>query len=721
MTQPPDPLLLQLAEAAGLMASWRDAHGHERWVGFDTLRRVLDALELPCESEAQCRDSLKGLGDEGVGLSSPGLLRVRQGAPVIVRRAGSPHYRLELEDGTRLMGTAQDLDGNRVAIPAVRRPGYHRLRMGRIDTTIAVVPPRCHPVATLTGQAHAWVAGAQVYSLRQGGGHLHREPAAAGRRVLPGWETGGSFGALGELARGLAAHGAAGLAISPVHALFSADASRYSPYAPSSRLFLNALYADPAAVFDPDMLRPLQQASDAPGLTADGCIEWPAIHTHRLRQLRRLFDIFNTARPSGLEEDFNTFLHAGGDALERHVRYEALHAHHATALGPAHGWQDWPAEYREPDGAAVRRFAGEHGPELRFHAFLQWLAARSLAVAHQGAREAGMPLGLIADMAVGTDPRGSQAWSRPSQILSGVSIGAPPDIFQPGGQDWGLTAFSPRALRVRGYDGFIETLRAVLAHAGGVRVDHVLGLGRMWLVPEGAAATDGVYLKYPREALLDLLALEAWRHRAVAVGENLGTVPEDFNAAIAQRGILGMSVLWFEQGDDAQPVFRPRRAWPAQSMAMVSTHDLPTLRGWWCGRDLQWRQRLGQLGAGEFEAAWALRRTQRKALWAALQRDGLAPAATAVPEDAPVRAVLAYIAGTPAALCNVSLEDLTGQVEQPNLPASGDMPPPEGHPNWCRALDVTVEALLQDPAVVALMQRIDRSRREAAASPAGAQ
>ncbi|NYT22365.1 4-alpha-glucanotransferase [Alcaligenaceae bacterium] len=721
MSRVPDALLLQLADAAGLQTAWRDWLGRGRRVEAGTLRSVLEALRLDCASEAQCRESLRMLQDERRPPAETDLLIARSGAPLIVRQAGSLHYRLLLEDGTRVMGTARDVGGGHAAISGIKRPGYHRLEMGRVARVIAVAPRRCPSVAELTGHERAWVLGAQVYSLRRRRGEapLPDDPARAGI-VLPAWETGGDFTGVGRLAGQAAAQGAAGLAISPVHALFTADPARYSPYAPSSRLFLNAMHADPATVFDAGMLRPLLQNGGGPAADLDGCVDRPLVHARRLRCLRRVYEDFSMALPEALVRDFEDFRREGGEALESHARYEALHAHHAATLGAGHGWQDWRAEYRDPGGAFVRRFAEDHGNEIRFHVFLQWLAARGMADAQARARAAGMPVGLIADMAVGTDPRGSHAWSRQAEIMHGVSVGAPPDAFQQQGQNWGLTAFSARALPQRGYGAFIEVLRAVLAHAGGIRVDHALGLARMWLVPEGAGPAEGVYLRYPREALMSLLALEAWRHRALVVGENLGTVPEDFNAALAEHGVLGTSVLWFEQEGGEAPAFRPGNQWPVCAMATVTTHDLPTLRGWWLGRDIQWRERLGELDGEQAAQQRGARAQQRQALWAALRNAGLAPPDAAPPDEVPAEAVLAYVAGTPAALFSIGLEDLLGLEEQPNLPSG---PPTAGagpgHPDWCRALAVAVDELFQAEGVQGLLRVIRQARGDTGATAEG--
>ncbi|WP_347328211.1 4-alpha-glucanotransferase, partial [Ralstonia pseudosolanacearum] len=226
---------------------------------------------------------------------------------------------------------------------------------------------------------------------------------------------------------------------------------------------------------------------------------------------------------------------------------------------------------------AVRAFARDHPDAVDFHRFLQWAAARQLAAAQRAAEDAGMAIGLIADLAVGTDGAGSHAWSRQQDLLIGLTVGAPPDVFNAQGQSWGLTTFSPRAMRTQGFAAFLEMLRAVMAVPGGVRIDHVLGLMRLWVIPDGARALDGVYLRYPLRDLLRLIALESWRNRCIVIGEDLGTVPAGLRAQLADAGLLGMRILWFER-DDARPEapFRPPQAWSPASVAMTSTHDLPT-------------------------------------------------------------------------------------------------------------------------------------------------
>jgi 4-alpha-glucanotransferase len=317
-----------------------------------------------------------------------------------------------------------------------------------------------------------------------------------------------------------------------------------------------------------------------------------------------------------------------------------------------------------------------------------------------------MPIGLIADLAVGTDGGGSHAWSRQAEILSDVAVGAPPDIFSPLGQDWGLTAFSPLAMRAAGFGAFRELLTANLRHAGGLRVDHAMGLQRLWVVPKGAGAADGAYLRYPVDDLLRLLALESHRRRAVVIGEDLGTLPEGFHDRMEKAGILGMRVLWFEQEKDGS--FRPPAHWSREAAAMTTTHDLPTVLGWWRGRDIEWRESLSLFPSAETAEEERRRRGHdREALWAAFRDSGAADRDTPEAEDTdPV--LDAALAHTGAAACRLAilpLEDALGLPEQPNLPGTV-----EGHPNWRRRLPGEAGTLLDDPRVSRRLEALARAR-----------
>ncbi|UYO93482.1 4-alpha-glucanotransferase [Pollutimonas sp. M17] len=696
-----DAALLALAREAGLEAGWTDAFGNRRQVRDEILRRLLDALELPCASPSQIAESRLRLEREARP-GGAGMVIVQADEAPVFAHAGPLAYSLELEGGGQRSGMAAQAGNGMVRIDPVSRPGYHNLSIGNSQRTLAVSPRRCPSVQELAGHrpGRPWGMAAQVYSLR-------------GRHA-------GQYSLLAQLAGQAGKRGAAALAISPVHAMFSAAPQRFSPYSPSSRLFLNAAYIDPEhvlgkdaflAALDPD------EPQDGHGMATDTLhIDWAQMLPRRLRLFRRMHDAFRRCGGKALHEDLDAFSREGGEALASHARFEALHGSHVPELGPESGWQDWPDALHDPSGPGLRAYAASQEKEIHFHVFLQWLAHRGMLDAQRSALDAGMPLGLITDLAIGTDARGSHAWSRQKEILAGVSVGAPPDLYQSLGQDWGLTAMSPRALRDTGYAAFIEILRAAFRYAGGVRVDHILGLARMWLVAQGESPADGAYLRYPTEDMLRLLVLEAWRHQAIVVGENLGTVPEGFNEQLQEKNVMGMSVLWFQRDgqageDEGPPPFTAPRQWPAWTMATPTTHDLPTIAGWWQGRDLYWRERLGETpGHGAWLAAAQWREGEKKALCNAMRAAGSLPEGAPDPQaDAPRDAILGFVAATPSPLVIIAMEDLLGMEDQPNLPGHGETGA-NAHPNWMQTLPMSVEQIFSDPGVASSLAGIARAR-----------
>ncbi|TAJ82362.1 4-alpha-glucanotransferase [Reyranella sp.] len=679
-----DVALLDLARAAGVVDEWVDVEGHHRRVGIDSLRHILEALGFLNATPSDLAESLHRLSQEAERL--PRLITLR-----VDTRLALPAKFVQVDEVAELVdetGGVQSLRfvnrRERAFGPIMDRSGYYRLRLASGEVTVAVAPPCAVTLADRAAGRPMWGVAAQIYS-------LHR----------PGDGGVGDATAVRQLAESAAQHGADAVALSPVHSLFSADPARYGPYSPSSRLFLNPLFGDPVDLFGAErvarFLSPTTSDTQAASL-----VDWSQVAGAKLALLRSLFEDFrdrDLAADTSLARDFTAFVQNGGASLREHALFEALHAHWQTRSSGA--WSEWPEGWRHPFDREVVAFAEKEAETIRFHQFLQWLAARSFSVTQEAARAAGMRIGLIADLAIGMDRNGSHAWARQDDILLGLTVGAPPDAFNPRGQDWGLAGFSPQALRANGFEPFLATLRACLRYSGGVRIDHVMGLLRLWLVPQGAMPSEGAYLSYPFEDLLRLVALESHRHGAVVIGEDLGTVPQGFRARMRRAGIAGMDVLWFQRSRSG---FRSPQSWRPDAVAMTTTHDLPTAAGWWSGADIAVRRDLG-LAADDEEAR---REVDRGRLWQSFARAGVAGRTPPPPGDtAPaVDAALAFVARSPSPLMIAPLEDLLGLADQPNLPGTIDE-----HPNWRRRLNLPAATLFESPDVRRRIDLIAAGRR----------
>jgi 4-alpha-glucanotransferase len=685
-----DQRLAELATAAGLAVDWVDADNRPQRVSPEVLRRILGALECPAQTPQQIEDSLARLAQTEDERELPALLTLDYGQPLDLSRHFAPgtNCQLQLEDGNRLDIRLDDQG----RLPAIANLGYQQLQIGDRLLHLAVAPERCTGIEELCQRPpRAWGLAVQMYALRRpGDGGL------------------GDTQALESLVHAAAAHGADAIAISPLHAMYSAETRHYSPYSPSSRLFYNILHAAPGSILGE---RELRQAIASCGLDGElqrleslELVDWPAAAQARLCVLRALFGEFRRGG-NPLWEDFSSFRRTAGEALENHCRFEAIQAFQVSQ-GEARDWRHWPESLRDPGSPAVARFAAEHAEEVSFHAFAQWLIARGLERTQIAARSCGMGIGLISDLAVGADGGGSQAWSRQAELLSTLTVGAPPDILNRSGQAWGISAFSPCGLKRHGFRAFIEMLRANFAHAGGMCIDHVMGLKRLWVMPEGADPREGAYLNYPFDDLLRLLALESWRHQALVLGEDLGTVPAGFREQMAARGILGMRVLLFEQ--DAQANFHPAHTWPGDALATSSTHDLPTLAGWWLERDIDWRAKLGEYDAEAEMQARRARERERQGLRVALGRDD----PHLVDQQLDVQDMLdgcaAFLGHTPAPLVLLPMEDALGLVEQANLPGIV-----ERHPNWQRRWPGTSSELLERADADKRLRILAEARRQA--------
>jgi 4-alpha-glucanotransferase len=369
-------------------------------------------------------------------------------------------------------------------------------------------------------------------------------------------------------------------------------------------------------------------------------------------------------------------------------------------------WTRWPSTYRTPDGPAIDELAGKHSKRLTFHQYVQFLADRQLGQAAEDARYAGMNIGIMRDLALGVSPDGADAWMHQQTFANGLRCGAPPDHFHPHGQEWGVVPFNPLALR-RNYSAFIATVRANMRHAGGLRIDHVAGLQRQFVVPLGEQPDHGCYLNFPREELFAILALESQRRSCLVLGEDLGTLPDGFREHMRVRAMLNFAVLYFEHLGDGR--FRSPRDYPPQSVATVGTHDLPTLVGYWEGRDIAVRHRLGIFSTAEVDQAQERRLDDCRRLSEALASAGFPlPAPDGDTQHASldlIEAVHRFLASSSARLFLAQPDDLLGEVDQINVPGTVDT-----YPNWRRKLSIPLEA----PAFAEVIARLARICREQA-------
>lgn len=567
--------------------------------------------------------------------------------PVRIGRGGqsvNPPAELVLEDGTSM--------GPISRLPPDLPFGYHRLRRDTGDQLLLTAPARCH----LPPSLRAWGWAGQLYAARSrrswGIGDL------ADLRRLTDWSK--------EL-------GAGAFLLNPLGAPNPGPDPAPSPYYPSTRRFRNPLYLAMERVpggrlVAADLGR---IGREARALNARRLIDRSRVQALKLAALERIWAAGGASAPQ-VGARFAAFRAAGGEPLQEWATFVALSEVHGS------GWRRWPARLRDPHGRGVRAAAAELADRVAFHAWVQWLLDEQLAAAAKG------DVNLFADLPVGFDPGGFDAWAWQSHLALDVTIGAPPDRFNLVGQDWGLPPFVPSRLREVGYAPFIETIRATLRSAAGLRIDHVLGFFRQWWVPAGNIPADGAYVRQPTAEMLAILAIESRRAQAIVIGEDLGTVEAGVRRRLAAANILSMRLGYFER--------KPPAEWPRAAVAGVTTHDLPTIAGLWSGADLD-----DQAASGVSpDPAAAERLLVRLMALTGAHRDA--------PLDEVILAAHAAIAAAPTVLAVASLEDAQRVPERPNLP--GTVAP--ARDNWSLALPAPIERMRADPFVRQLAQVLRR-------------
>jgi len=733
MTQT-DRSLLRLARLAGIAPSYRDAWNKQRRVTPETLRQILGAMGLAATTQGDVAAALAELEAEKWRALLPPVVTALDDEPatVPVTVADAQEQRvswtLMLESGEQREGAATPDELNVLgAKRRIRRLalsvghglplGYHRLAVTvgahSEETALIVAPRTCHLPRELQPGGRAWGLTAQLYGVQS----------------PRNWGI-GDLTDLAALASGAARRGARTLGINPLHALFPAEPRHCSPYSPSSRLFLNPLYIDVEAVPDFAESTAAQARAAAPetstrlaAMRDSELVDYAAVaelkqpifaELHRSFAERHLGAI-GTREPTERGAAFRRFQQEGGRALASFATFTALHAH-MLAEGSGFCWQDWPAPLRDAASPEVARFAAEHGAEIERHQYLQWEAERQLGAAARTGERAGLSLGLYRDLAVGVDPNGADAWGDPSMMVTAATVGAPPDVLNMKGQNWGLAPVNPVMLRRHAYAPFAAALRANMRHAGVLRIDHAMALMHLYWVPRGASAAEGAYVSYPFEDLRRVLALESRRQHCAVIGEDLGTVPPGFRDTMHDCGVLSYRLLVFQRGGGGH--FLPPVTYPELAAAPFSTHDLATLKGFWLGRDLDWRRRLDLYPTPELAAKEAQeRRRDRRRLLEALNEAGtLAPGAAKrlLPrDDEPIfatelaEAVYGFLGRAKARLALLQIEDALCELEQANLPGTVDQ-----HPNWRRKLSLSLDQALREPLLHRLAAILDEERAE---------
>jgi 4-alpha-glucanotransferase len=680
----PTPSLAELADRLGVAAEYEDWAGENVRVPAATLVSVLAALGVTAETERDCVAALAAHDRWYWSRPLPAIVVGRTGAQTRfwahVTEDEAVGVWLELEDGTvrdhiRQAGNSPGplLDGRRIGeasfvLPDDLPPGYHRvhLRSGRDEANEAsaalIVAPDWLGLPTRLGSRRGWGLAAQLYSVRSRGS----------------WGV-GDLTDLTDLAVWSAfRHGADYLLVNPLHAAAPTIPMEPSPYLPASRRYVNPLYLRIEAIPEfaelPDQgsLRQLRSGVQQ-HVEALDVIDRDAAWAAKRASLQLLY---RAPRAAGRELAYTAYCAREGAALDDFATWCAL----AERYGD--DWRDWPESLRHPAGAGIAEFAETHWQAVDFHRWLQWQLDEQLAAAQSRAVAAGMAIGIIGDLAVGVHPCGADAWALQDVLALGVTAGAPPDEFNQLGQDWSQPPWRPDRLAEREYLPFRALIAAALRHAGGVRIDHIMGLFRLWWVPQGSPPSHGTYVRYDHEAMLSIVVLEAYRADALVVGEDLGTVEPWVRDYLADRGVLGTSILWFEVDSDepgdgpAQP--RPAERWREYCLSSVTTHDLPPTAGYLSGEHVRLRNSLGLLTKPVAEEMDSDRAAQ--AAWLAeLHRVELLPAGIGSDDDPEhiVVALYKYLGRTPSRLLGAALTDAVGDRRTQNQPGTIDE-----YPNW---------------------------------------
>jgi 4-alpha-glucanotransferase len=712
-----DTPLRRLADALGILAEYSDQGGVPRHTSDDTRRGIIAAMGIDATTDARATEALRAMQSwENDRLIEP-VVVVDHADPRAGRltlnggtHAASSRWELRItdEDGQSTVTSGDSLGegGLELALPSIAGPGYFdlelRMTAGRHEQQAfqrrIVTPARCTTPDDVLGGRRVFGLIANLYTLRS----------------ERNWGV-GDLTDLATLATWAASVDAEFVGINPLHALLNRGAE-ISPYGPLSRLFRNPLYIDPALVPElsaapalAERLRSDEIMERLESLRADRAVQYEQVMAVKGIALDALHDCFVRRDASGADDRataYRAYVDAHEPELTRYATYMALAEHHAAQRHTpgAHDWRSWDAPLRDHRSSAVARFQTEHHARIDFHRWVQFELDRQLGGVAARAKSAGLAIGLYQDLAIGSSPAGADTWSHPELFVTGASIGAPPDPYAAHGQNWGLPPIDPRALREDGYRYFTEVIRSALRHSGALRIDHVMGLFRLFWIPDGMSGEMGAYVRYPAHDLLGILALESVRHGAIIIGEDLGTVPPEVGPALAQRGILSSKVMFFERSAHG---FTAPASYPRNALATVNTHDMTPLAGYESMRDIQLRTAAGALSADERKADIESRTDDKRQLDVLLRGVATETGHRDRYIGIDLRAAMhEAVCRTPCVLAGISLDDLSGETEPVNIPGLSQ----SVHPSWTRKMRHTLADLMHSDDVRRMLPCAERAR-----------
>ena len=703
-----------LADRYGIESSFKDARGVVQFTAPATRIALLTAMGANAADETTAAAALDVMQREEWSRSLEPVhvafkghsLNVPITYPTGTRRIT---WRLQLENGDERRGVAEfeslmlldqhmidenALERRRLSLDGSIPFGYHRLILepGSALSQLIVTPGQCWLPPQIEERTKIWGVAAQLYLLRS----KHN------------WGI-GDFTDLRELAHTLADEGAEVIGLNPLHAMFPDDPERASPYSPASRLLLNVINIDVMALVEqsssPEIWAMVQSDDFQRELQASrksDIVDYTRVTHLKLSVLRLLFRSQSAVQDSPHWRSFENFRDRADESFTRSCLFLALRGHFAAQDPSLADWRHWPADFRSPDSVAVKQFANDQHDLTTFQMWMQFIADSQLADAARATKS--MAVGLYRDLAVGADPSGAETWSSQRSVVTAARVGAPPDIHNPAGQDWGLPPFHPKTLKEECYRGFIDLLRANMRHAGGLRIDHVMALQQLYWVPQGSTAAQGAYVRYPLEDLIGILTLESHRNQCLVVGEDLGTVPAGFRERMTEARIFSYRVLFFEQ--DQTGFIAPDR-YPFLSLAVAGSHDLPTLSAWIDGSDLELKQRLKLFPTKKhLTDAKQSRFDDRQRLLMSFKKLGTWVSS----EMSPLQfadAAHTFLARSASAITLVQLDDITGESAPVNVPTTSSE-----HPNWRRKLSLSIEDIAALPGFHALARSLNRVRSD---------